>query len=586
MSDVSYAELLAENRRLGEALGEARYDVVVVSNIVTFQLNEILECVLRREGIPAYVRSGHYDNIVQDSAGLDVADLVIVFWEAANYVDGLQHRILSMTPAELDELARRFEADLDLALRHLAARPLVLVNRFTALPFNLHERAPNTLDRLCARLNRHLETHAAPNVQLVDLERVLARVAVDKSVDWRAFYASKALYSVAFYKAYAESIRPVVCAATGRARKVLLFDCDHTLWRGILGEDGFDGIEMSSRTKDGAVFAEVQALALELQRRGVLLGLCSKNNPEDVEQVLHTHPDLQIRDEQLAVKRVNWHDKVTNLREIAAELGLGLDSLVLVDDSDFEVQHVRRQLPDVRVLQVPERLYRYPALLRESAWLFERPAVTAEDARKTQMYREQHVRERRRDDFADLDDYLRSLELCLTFHVDDSGQTARLAQLTQKTNQFNLTTRRYTDAQLACFIESPEWRVFAFALRDRFGDYGLTGLALVALNGARGQGRIDTFLMSCRVIGRKIESAFLDRIVAELRAAGLTRLDAEYVPTAKNAQVSDFFERMGFVAAPRAAGGTAYTLALDDYREQAPPYIEVVNCVEGRARVG
>lgn len=585
MSDVSYAELLAENRRLGAALGAARYDVAVLSNIVTFQLNEVLECVLRREGIPAHVRSGDYDNIVQDSARLGAAELVIVFWEAANYVDGLHHRILSLEAGEVSALVERFKADLDLVLANLSDRPLVLVNRFTSLPFNLHHRERDHLDAFCEELNRHLESSRQPNVRLIDVDRVLARVSVDKGIDWRSFHSSKALYSVAFHKAYAEFVRPAVCAATGRARKVLVFDCDQTLWKGILGEDGFDGIEMSSRTKDGAVFAEVQALALALQRRGVLLALCSKNNPEDVDQVLRAHPDMQLRDERLAIKRVNWQDKATNLREIAAELGLGLDSLVLVEDSDFEVNLVREQLPEVRVLQVPQRLYRYPALIRENAWLFERSGLTAEDLRKTEMYREQDQRGRQREAFASVDDYLRSLELRLTIHVDEPGHVARLSQLTQKTNQFNLTTRRYTEAEMARFIASDDWRVFDFALRDRFGDYGLTGLALVALEDARTKARLDTFLMSCRVIGRGVEAAFLDRIVAGLHAAGLTRLEAEYVPTARNAQVSDFFDRMGFARAARAEGGTAYSLALADYHQQGPAYVEVTGLEEGTTHV-
>lgn len=584
--ELSYAELLADNRRLGEGLGEARYDVALLSNVVTFQLNEILEWVLRHEGLPAHVRSGDYDNIVQDSARPDAADLVIVFWEPSNYTAGLHHRVLGFTPAELDGLLERFTAEIDLVLANLAARPLVLFNRFTALPFNVHNRARDPLDALCDALNRHLEAHRPANTQLVDIERVLARVSVERALDWRSFYASKAPYSVAFYRAYAEFVRPLACAATGRARKVLLFDCDHTLWKGILGEDGIDGLELSERTPDGAVFAEVQSLALELQRRGVLLGLCSKNNPEDVDQVLRAHPDMRLRDEHLAVKRVNWQDKVTNLREIAAALDVGLDALVLVDDSDFEVNLVREQLPEVRVLQVPRQLHRYPALLRESAWLFERPGLTAEDLRKTEMYREQEQRGRLRRSYAGVEEYLRSLELRLAIAVDEAGHVARLAQLTQKTNQFNLTTRRYTEAQIAGFVASDDWRVFDFSLRDRFGDYGITGLALVALERAGASARVDTLLMSCRVIGRGVEQVFLDHIVARLQAAGLTRLEAEYVPTPKNSQVSDFFDRMGFVPTPRDHGVMGYALELREYRRRGSADVTVVESQEGAAHVG
>ena len=332
---------------------------------------------------------------------------------------------------------------------------------------------------------------------------------------------------------------------------------------------------MSAQTRQGRPFAEVQGIAKALGRDGVVLGLCSKNNPQDVDRVLASHGDMTLRDEDLVVKRINWADKITNLRDIADTLNIGLDSLVFVDDSDFEIGLVREKLPEVATLHVPAARYDYPALMRRLRCLFFTLSRSSEDATKTRMYREEAQRQQAAGGFASFEDYLRSLGLALTLHVNDATLVPRVAQLTQKTNQFNLTTRRYTEADIHRFLADGAHLVLAFRVADRFGDYGITGLAIVEHAPGTQRARIDTLLMSCRVLGRNVERALFDRLVADLAARGARVLEAEYVRTPKNAQVEDLFDRFGLRVTETSDQRKRYQLNLADYAPAGIDYIEV-----------
>jgi FkbH-like protein len=572
---VKYAEILAENRRLAGQSAGPPYRVVVLGNIVTEQLHEILEYVLRREGVNATVRAGEYDNLVQQSAARDDAECVVLFWEACNLVDGLPGAIQTMSAEEIDALVAQVTAQIDLVLSNLATVPLVIMNGFAALAFDDTGLEVGPFARLCDRLNAHLHAQRAVNLVRVDLGRVLARVSLGAALDWRHYYAAKAPYTPAFYLAYAELIRPAILGALGRVKKVLVFDCDNTLWQGILGEDGPDGIALGVHDPAGAPYAEVQALALGLRKQGVLLALCSKNNPEDVASVLAGHPDMQIRPTDLAAIKVNWGDKAENLAALARELNLGLDSLVFVDDSDFETNLVRERLPGVTVLQVPARRSEYPRLLRDNVWRFHSPALSAEDRRRTEMYREEAQRDAARVQFASTADYLRSLRLRVFVSVDDQAQIPRLAQLTQRTNQFNLTTRRYTEADIARFIAGAASDVLSIRVTDKFGDYGITGLCILTY-AAPLTAELDSLLLSCRVLGRGIEQAFCDAIVRRARQRGAARLTGVFRATAKNAQTRDFYDRMGFECRAASDDERHYALDLSGYEPRRLDYVEVV----------
>ena len=300
----------------------------------------------------------------------------------------------------------------------------------------------------------------------------------------------------------------------------------------------------------GRAYVDFQKRILALQQRGFILALCSKNNPDDLDEVLREHPHQLLKHEHFAAARVNWVPKPDNLKALAQELNLGLDAFIFVDDSDHECAAVRHALPEVEVIQVPARAVDIPGCLDHVARL-QVTALTAEDLAKTAMYAQERQRRSQQEQVAagggSVDDYLRSLAMTMTVGRDDRTHLPRLAQLTQKTNQFNLTTRRYSEQEMQAKIDGEDCRVYHFSLADSFGDSGVVGLAIVELRDGA-SAHLDTFLMSCRVIGRRAEQAFLRRIAADLRAGGVATLSAQYIPTRKNVLVENFLADNAFAA--------------------------------------
>jgi len=390
-----------------------------------------------------------------------------------------------------------------------------------------------------------------PATSFVDLDEVQAQLGRQAFFDRRYWYSARYPFSAAAACEFARRIAVVGALLKQPRAKVLVLDADNTLWGGIVGEDGIDGIQLGP-DYPGNAYADFQRRVLDFQQRGIVLAMCSKNNPADVDQVLREHPHQVLRDEHFAARRVNWLPKPDNLRSLAEELNLGLDAFIFVDDSDHECAAVRHALPQVQVVQVPRRAVDVPACLDRVARL-EVLSLTAEDRAKTAMYAQERQRRELLESAVQAGgsaagDHLARLQMKMRVGVDPLPHLARLAQLTRKTNQFNLTTRRYDEQQMRGFIAGSDSLVLDFSLADVFGDSGIVGLAIWRLTGAQ-RAELDTFLMSCRVIGRQAESAFLAAGLRLLAGRGITELVADYLPTAKNELVREFLPQHGFVAA-------------------------------------
>ena len=355
--------------------------------------------------------------------------------------------------------------------------------------------------------------------------------------------------------------------------KALVLDCDNTLWGGIIGEDLLEGIKLDPHSYPGRVFWQAQQSFLALERQGVLLCLCSKNNPADVDEVLDQHPSSVLRREHIAARQVNWTDKVSNLQAIARELNIGLDSLVFVDDSDFECNAVRSALPAVRVLQVPKTLSEYPRVLQEIRELFLAGGISAESRSKTAQYRQRQEALKSSAEFETNEQYLASLDLRVQLSRDDTESIARISELTLKSNQFNLTTLRQSTAEIRQRIDSGTATVYSLGVSDRFGNAGLTGVVLASWHGE--SAKIDAFLMSCRVIGRGVEFCFWPALADDARRRGCHVIEAEYRPTAKNAQVVDFYDRLGLQLVAEYNGTRHYRAALDSFKPPLTDWIKV-----------
>lgn len=381
----------------------------------------------------------------------------------------------------------------------------------------------------------------AAQVSWVDVD------ALVRSAGERAVYddAKWAMYRQPFANAVWDSVGSAAAAVVARqhrpAPKCIVLDCDNTLWGGVIGEDGLSGIALGT-VFPGSAFSVFQRRLKQLREAGVLLAVASKNDHAAVQEVFDSHDGMVLSSDDIASWRVNWAPKSQNIAEIAAELNIGIDSLVFVDDSSYELAEVAAAHPDVERLQVPEDLEDLPSLVGRSG-LFRHLRVSAEDRARTSMMLAEAARRDRQAELSP-EDFLHSLELKVEFFAPEEVHVARVAQLTNKTNQFNLTTIRRTEADISGLLDSDDHAVRAIRVSDRFGDYGLVGLAIVETGGD--QWVVETFLMSCRVLGRGVDTAFLAGIVADAGGAGAKSLQGRYVPTVKNGQVADFYQRHGF----------------------------------------
>ncbi len=418
--------------------------------------------------------------------------------------------------------------------------------------------------------------HANPaRFILIDWERFLRILGANESMDYRFWYMSKSPFKKSFLDIYAQELVKIANALKGKSKKCLILDCDNTLWGGVIGEDGLRGIKLSRYSYPGNIFWEFQKSVLRLQERGVLIAICSKNNEQDVWEVFDDHSDCILKREHLSSWRINWNDKASNIKSLAAELNLGIDSFVFVDDNPVECGLIRDMLPEVTVLQVPDKLYTYPQLLNRDG-LFDTLTVSAEDRQRSELYRNEVNRKHEQTKFETIDQYLASLSLSITVHHVKDDEIPRVAQLTQKTNQFNLTTRRYSEAKIKALCNNSDSAVMSLFVRDKFGESGLTGVLIARQEGDIGI--IDLLLMSCRILGRNIEHAFVQQSLALIEQTwGEKRWRAEFIPTQKNQQVAAYWPSIGFMELDRKNGSIFYELPCAIDRLEPISYITITD---------
>lgn len=402
-----------------------------------------------------------------------------------------------------------------------------------------------------------------------DLCGLQTTFGVQRSFDAMKWLLYHQPFDVNFWHEIGASLAKALVSLSKPSPKVLALDCDGTLWGGIIGEDGIGGIEIG-QSFPGSAFREFQLVARRLQREGILLAIVSKNNAADVDEVFDNHDEMILSRSDIAAWRVNWEPKPDNLRSIAEELNLGLDSFVFVDDSSHEISAVQSQLPEVVSLQVPEDSEELPDLLAESGH-FRFRRQSAEDRSRTTMMLQEKERKSATQSLSK-EEFQASLALQVEIFVPQDEHVGRVAQLTNKTNQFNLTTIRRTEADIAGLLAAEDRHVYALRVSDRFGDYGLVGVAVLEDNGP--EWAIDTLLMSCRVLGRGVETALISHLVKTAADGGAERVLGRYEETPKNAQVADLYTRHGFATADETG-----TFVADPTEPPTPPsYLTVTSC--------
>ena len=480
-----------------------------------------------------------------------------------------RHDAGSNLAEELSELVRILSERLPRATIILNTPPIDPVGAVTGLEYNSEWGIQEAVGAYLSRL-RAIAAESS-SVIVVDVAGLAASIGFDTWRDPRMWYLARARLSRRAMAALARAYASAIVARMGRIRKCVAVDLDNTLWGGIIGEDGFEGIKLGEDGV-GRAFAEFQEELLNLYRKGILLAICSKNNPADALQVIREHPGMRLREEHFAAVRINWEDKASNLRNMAEELNIGLDSFVFLDDNPVERTWVRESTPEVLVPEWPADPVDYKRTLLElSRHHLQKLKITAEDRKRGELYKAQAARRKLESAGSSIEEFYRALEMKIRIGRADQFTIPRVAQLTQKTNQFNLTTRRYTEAEIRVAAEDPSTAVFWLELTDKFGPSGIVGVLILRMSGL-GKWVIDTFLLSCRVMGRTVENAFL---AAALREVDATHVVGEYRPTAKNSPVKDLYARLGFDAADANGDAQVWSLDAPATRLTVPDWFEV-----------
>lgn len=378
------------------------------------------------------------------------------------------------------------------------------------------------------------------NVKVIDFREFIRQYTNSELMDWKYYFISQMGISPKLSKSFQAWWNRKLDGIALKRKKCLVLDLDNTLWGGVLGEDGIDGIQIGGDYPGNAFLYWQEALS-QLAQTGIILAICSKNNEQDVFDAWDKNPFIILKKSSFSAYRINWIDKATNIKELADELNIGLDSFVFVDDNPSERELIKQTLPMVSVPDFPEKPYMLPAFFKQLVNdYFKVYSITKEDLTKTEQYKANANRAKLQKEFVDYEMFLQSLEMQITIESVNEFNIQRIAQMTQKTNQFNLTTKRYTDMDVRNFILAG-WNIYCVSVSDKFGDYGITGCIMINNNN-----EIDTFLLSCRILGKGIEEVFAKKLFSILLSKGFVELKACYLPTAKNTQVKDFYNKLGF----------------------------------------
>ncbi|MCD8327080.1 MAG: HAD-IIIC family phosphatase [Lachnospiraceae bacterium] len=414
------------------------------------------------------------------------------------------------------------------------------------------------------------------NVYVFDLADVIADMGRKQFYSDKMWYMSSMPYSREGLKAVCNVITNLMGSAFDTRKKIIALDLDNTLWGGVAGEDGPEGIELSNH-KEGQRFYDFQRQLLEMNKRGVLLTLVSKNNPEDVEPVLREHPFMLLKEEHFVSPKINWQEKAVNLKELEAELNLTESSFIFVDDNPAEREGVKAGCPQAEVADFPDDTTQLAAFAEKLYVDQLRPLrILKEDLNKTRMYQNEELRKKDAAASLNLEDYLAKLEMRADIHRMRDSEMDRVVQLCGKTNQFNVTTKRYSRNEICEIAARPQNAVYVAYLSDKYGESGLTGV--VILLGEGEEIRIDSFLMSCRVMGRKLEDVIMNELIWHY-CSDTAVFTAEYIPTSKNLPVKDLYDRLGFSLSHEQNGVKEYRAVLKDYQRREFPFYQEI-CFE------
>jgi len=438
-----------------------------------------------------------------------------------------------------------------------------------AVRLNTDLGLPGSPRYLASEFNRRLVQQARQQSRLVLDVAALASLVGDAA--WSAgryWYAAKYPFATAMIPLYADNLMRIIAAQIGRSRRVLVLDLDNTMWGGVVGDDGIEGLVLGNGSPLGEAHSALQRMALSLKERGVILCVSSKNDQAIALDAFRNHPEMTLREDDIVAFRVNWDDKAANIKAISDAIDLGLDCFVFLDDNPAERKRVRDALPSVAVPELPEDPGDWLPVL-QAAGYFEQAGFSKEDRLRAGFYKANALRAAQMERIGDHNDYLLSLGMTLSIAPFDSAGRKRISQLISKSNQFNLTTRRYSEAEIAALQSNADVFAIQARLEDIFGDNGMISAVICRQAGQAWE--VDTWIMSCRVLGRRVEEALLQYLVQQARLRGISEIIGRYIPTARNGLVRDHYAGLGFTQTGSQNGETVWQLAVGGYGEKNLP---------------
>jgi FkbH-like protein len=590
--------------RLAKAIARARAEGKSLDPLVPFRLavlsNSTIDMIVpplvataARHGVALEVIQPAYDQVAQEAL---IPDSKVNSARPDAVLFALDYRALPLKQSVGDEQAAT--ATIEGVIGYLQAlrdgikagsNAVCIFQNFAPPPetlFGSLDRAlPGTLRSLIDRINLRLaDSVIGSGDVLLDVAGIAETVGLAAWHDPQLWNMAKFSFSDELIPLYADHVARTVAALRGKSRKVLILDLDNTVWGGVIGDDGLDGIQVAQGDARGEAHLAVQRLALDLRERGIVIAVSSKNTDEIAREPFEKHPEMLLKLNHIAVFQANWNDKATNIQAIADELSLGLDSMVFLDDNPVERGLVRQLLPQVAVPELPEEPAYYARTLAAAGY-FEAVAFANEDLKRAGFYQDNAKRASLQRQMGGVDAYLASLDMTITFQPFDATGRARIVQLINKSNQYNLTTRRYTDPEVATAENDPSVFTLQVRLADIFGDNGMISV-IICRPGPPRTWEIDTWLMSCRVLGRRVENMVLREILEHARAAGIESLVGFYRPTDRNKLVVDHYSKLGFTKVlENESGLTQWEFLVNGPTPESAPMKVVSHGVAESSRV-
>ena len=580
MSDhntISYYMSKAQN--IDEKIFEKQFRVAILSS---FTINGIVETIKVKStelNFFSHVFLGGYNQHNEEILNLNSKlysfspDICFLFLDTRKLLDDLYFDPYSVS----SEIRRNFIKQKTTELISLIeffiknSKSKLILNNFlipTYSPYGIFETKTDFgLREMIMELNQQLYNHFKnhSSVFIFDFISFVSKIGENKIFDFRQYFLGDIQISLNEIPNLAHELFGYIKPLLGLNKKCIILDLDNTLWGGIIGEDGMSGIKLSHNDPLGKSYMEFQKHLLSLHKRGIILAINSKNNFDDAIEVIREHPNMILKEEHFASIKINWNDKVSNIKEISQEINIGMDSMVFFDDDPMNRDFVKSTIPEILTVELPDDPSLFIKKLLELND-FNILKITSEDQQRGKMYLEQRKRTEFKQNTDDFKDYLQKLNVKIFAKIADEFTIPRISQLTLKTNQFNLTTKRYQEHDIDNFSKDDKKIVGCIRVEDKFGDNGITGAFIIEkINSS--EWYLDTFLLSCRIMGREIETEFLNFIITHAKKNGVKILSANYFPTKKNKPIESFLPNHGFYK-----DGKLWKLNVQEYDEKTSPH--------------